>query len=71
MAQQVLHKHIWKPVFRGAGVANTTLCDRVRNDQDYNIADSDDEVTCKFCRRLLDTEATNHNSKWIGWQPPT
>ncbi len=64
----VLHRHIWKPIFAG-GTINTTLCGRVDNSGDYNVADTDDGVTCMFCRRLLDTEATNHNSKWLDYTP--
>ncbi|MGI9411577.1 MAG: hypothetical protein ACR2OV_15975 [Hyphomicrobiaceae bacterium] len=68
MTRTVLHRHIWKPGFSG-GVVNTTLCGRVDNSSDYNIADSDEDVTCKFCRKLLGG-ATNYNSKWLNWQPP-
>ena len=64
----VLHRHIWKPAF--GGVCSTTLCGRVDNSGDHNVADSDDEVTCKFCRRLLDTDAKNYNSKWLNYTPP-
>ena len=60
----VLHRHIWKPTLGNSGVINTTLCGRVDNSGDYNVADSDSEVTCMFCRRLLDTPAKNYNSKW-------
>lgn len=64
----VLHRHIWKPSF-GGGTVNTTLCGRVDNStSDYNVAETDADVTCKFCRRLLDG-AVNHNTKWLGWQP--
>ena len=65
----VLHRHIWKPTRDGHGVINTTLCGRVDNSGDYNVADNDSEVTCKFCRRLLDTNAQNYNSKWLNYQP--
>jgi hypothetical protein len=53
MAKTVLHKQLYKRNAFG-GETNTTLCRRVRNEQDYNVADSDAEVTCKFCRRILE-----------------
>lgn len=65
----VLHRHIWKQTRDGHGTISTTLCGRVDNSGDYNVADTDDEVTCKFCRRLLDTDAKNYNSKWLNYQP--
>lgn len=66
----VLHRHIWKPTRDGNGVINTTLCGRVDNSgDDYNVAVSDKETTCKFCRNLLDGRAINYNSKWLNWRP--
>lgn len=69
MAQKkVLHRHIWKPSIFG-GTVNTTLCGRVDNSSDYNIADVDSEVTCTFCRKLLDGKTKNYNLKWLDYQP--
>lgn len=52
-ARRVLHKQLYRKNGFG-GVTNTTLCGRVRGDQtDMNVADADDEVTCKFCLRRL------------------
>ena len=69
MASKVAHRHIWKPGF-GGGVVNTTLCGRVDNStSDYNVADTDDGVTCKFCLRILNGHP-NYNSKWLNWKPP-
>lgn len=66
----VEHRHIWKPAFAG-GHCLTTLCGRVDNSgDDMNTAENDDKVTCKLCRRLLDTPAKNYNSKWLNYTPP-
>lgn len=47
----VLHKQIYRPGIFG-GVRNTTACGRVRQglSDGSNVAATDDEVTCKFCR---------------------
>jgi len=66
--KKVLHRHIWKPGALG-GTVNTTLCGRVDNSGDYNIADTDDEVTCSFCRKMLDGVTHNWNAKWMDYQP--
>ena len=66
----VLHRYIWKPTRDGSGLITTTLCGRVDNSgDDTNVADHDREVTCKLCRRLLDTDAKNYNSKWLDYKP--
>lgn len=67
---KVLHQHIWSPNSFG-GVTNTTLCRRVRNGGDYNIAENGEAVTCKFCIAMLKensamtqrrmTDSKNHN----------
>lgn len=49
---RVRHRQIYKPGPFG-GVINTTLCGRVRNEQDYNVAEQGEEVTCSYCRRLI------------------
>lgn len=61
---KVLHKQIYRPTPFGSGQVNTTLCGRVRNGGDYNVADDDHGVTCKFCRRLMPEElGSNSNVK--------
>lgn len=52
MTKQVLHKQIYRKNVFG-GTLNTTICRRVRNQQDYNVADTDAEVTCKFCLSIM------------------
>lgn len=51
MARKVLHKHLYR--HWGTTTINTTVCGRVRNNQDYNVADTDEEVTCKFCLNIM------------------
>jgi hypothetical protein len=45
----VLHKG--RMIIRSWGVRNTTLCGRMnrRCSDGMNIADTDEQVTCKFC----------------------
>lgn len=52
MAKPVIHKSL---MYERRGVnVTTTLCRRVSNAaDDYNVADSDDQVTCKLCLRLM------------------
>lgn len=67
--KRVLHRSIFKPN-RFGGVSTTTLCGRVDGSgQDYNVADSDDEVTCFYCRRILDGHVASIRTKWLNWQP--
>lgn len=66
MARKVLHLQIFKPGAFG-GTVNTTVCGRVRNGGDYNVADDVDSVTCTYCRRAIDTNAPR--MKWVGWTP--
>jgi hypothetical protein len=48
----VLHKQVYKE-FKTHTV-NTTLCNRMSNKgDDRNVADTDAEVTCKFCLARL------------------
>jgi hypothetical protein len=57
--RKVLHKQLYRPGF-GGGVVNTTLCRRVSNAQnDTNVANTDAEVTCKFCLPLIGTARDN------------
>ena len=49
---KVLHRQIYKAGPFG-GTLNTTLCGRVRNDQDYNVALEGEEVTCFFCKKII------------------
>lgn len=67
---QVLHRQIYKPGFAEGMVINTTLYGRVDNSQnDYNVAGSDKEVSCTFCRSILDGKTVHRNKKWLDWQP--
>lgn len=50
---KVLHKQIYKPGPFG-GTLNTTACRRVHAGDDYNVADHDEQVSCKFCRKIMD-----------------
>lgn len=49
---QVKHRQLCRAGPFG-GVVNTTLCNRVRNQQDYNVAEDGEEVTCSYCRRAI------------------
>ncbi len=50
---KVFHKQLYRQGPWG-GEVNTTICGRVRNGQgDYNTADTDDEVTCKYCLNIM------------------
>jgi hypothetical protein len=53
MSRKVLHKsHV---IHRPHVTITTTQCRRQTNTSDgMNIADSDEQVTCKFCLRLMD-----------------
>lgn len=65
----VLHRQIYKPSAFG-GTSNTTLCGRVDNSKnDYNVADTDAEVTCSFCRKILDGETRSVRTKWLDYVP--
>lgn len=52
MARVVTHKgKFWQ---RRETTITGTLCNRMSNvADDLNVADSDDQVTCKFCLRLM------------------
>lgn len=50
---RVKHKQVYRPNAFG-GVTNTTLCGRVRQGNEMNMADSDEQVTCKFCLRRME-----------------
>lgn len=61
MSRKVLHKQAYKPTPFGDGQINTTLCGRVRNEQDYNVAESDEGVTCKFClNQIMSAKERDH-----------
>jgi hypothetical protein len=49
---RVLHRQIYRPGLWG-GIVNTTLCGRVRNGHDYNVAEEGQDVTCSFCRQAI------------------
>lgn len=49
---QVKHRHWYKPGPFG-GTLLTTYCGRVRNQQDYNVAEDGQEVTCLFCKKRI------------------
>lgn len=65
---KVLHRHLWKPSAFG-GTCCTTLCGRVDNSADYNVADTDDEVTCSYCRAILDGKRKSPRTRWLNYQP--
>ena len=65
MIKTVLHQHIWKPSM--GGVALVTLCNRVRNGGDWNVAETPEQVTCHFCRNILDGKTKSVRMKWLGW----
>lgn len=50
-----LHKDKQRPN-RFGGTTYTTLCGRMnrRSTEGMNIADTDDQVTCKFCLKIMD-----------------
>jgi len=52
--KKVTHVHTYRPGI-GGGVANSTLCGRVRNGGDYNIADDARSATCSFCKAIMET----------------
>lgn len=64
MARKVTHRQIYKPAF--GGIANTTVCGRVRNDTDYNVAEDHEAPTCTYCLRAI--AAGTYGTKWIGWK---
>lgn len=65
MASKINHQHIYKPGMFG-GVSSTTLCARVDNStNDRNV---DDNVTCKFCRKII-AAGVSPRLKWIDWKP--
>lgn len=61
--KKVLHKQIYKPTIFGSGEVNTTLCGRVRNLEDYNVAEKDSEITCKFCLRIINAAEQETKTK--------
>lgn len=51
---KVLHRGLILKGFTPDSAINTTLCRRVDNSQtDYNVANTDADVTCKFCLRII------------------
>lgn len=61
MTRKVLHKQVYKD-FSG-GTYNTTICGRSNNSpQSYrendgnNVTTKDEEVTCKFCLKIMDAK---------------
>ena len=49
---QVTHLHRY--IERKSHTVNTTLCGRVSSaGADYNVSDKSNEVTCKFCLKLM------------------
>lgn len=56
MAKPVLHKSLI--IERPQWTITTTLCRRVSNARDdYNVADSDGQVTCRLCLLKMKYEA--------------
>lgn len=53
---KVLHKQIYKTGVFG-GLVNSTLCNRRHAGNDNNVADKDQDVTCKLCLKRLATTA--------------
>lgn len=56
MENKVKHLQIYKPGPFG-GTINTTICGRVRNEQDYNVAEGRADVTCSYCKRIISENA--------------
>ena len=52
--REVAHKQLYRPGVFG-GTVNTTLCGRVRQDEDMNVGK---RVTCKLCLRLTSKGST-------------
>lgn len=50
----VTHKQIYRTGFWGSGLVNTTLCGRVHAGREMNVSAADEDVSCKFCQRLLE-----------------
>lgn len=63
--KRVLHRGIIKHGMTPDSAVTTTLCRRVDNSQsDYNVADCDEQVNCKLCRRIIDNhQAYAHATK--------
>lgn len=54
MAKAVTHKQIYRRAPFGSGIVNRTVCGRVSNaSDDMNVGDTDGDVTCKLCLRLI------------------
>lgn len=61
MSKSVLH--LSQMIRRGDCTITTTLCRRVNNSKDdYNVADTAEQVTCKFCLKQM-----ARNDKWKQW----
>jgi hypothetical protein len=61
---KVIHKQIYKRGMFG-GVSNTTLCGRVRNGGDYNVAEPGEQVTCLFCLKLIAAKGEPEDGKHL------
>jgi hypothetical protein len=53
MSKQVSHRQVYRKGPFG-GTINTTYCGRVRNGQDYNVAENGEQVTCHFCKLAIE-----------------
>ena len=49
---KVLHKQIYRHLPWG-GIINTTICGRVHQGHDYNVAEDDAGVSCTYCQRIM------------------
>lgn len=68
MGQPVTHQGIMKPNAFG-GVTTTTLCGRMSGATADPI-NSGEDVTCKLCRKILDTP-NDGRTRWVGWRRPS
>lgn len=58
-------KHHSYMIENGPTTTVTTLCGRFAGDGDLNVADSDDEVTCKICLAAMNNP---NNWRWVKYQ---
>lgn len=49
--------HLYTERKQWGGTLHTTLCGRVRNLDDYNNTEKVEEVTCHFCKQIIEARA--------------